>query len=230
MTRVAFLLGSGASVDSGLFTYRGLNSRKSETVYSTDSTSVVWTKLEPLIQRIQSVQSRGRTYDVIQEIVDLCETSVVLTQNIDGLARTLKNTTVVELHGNVNEVVCPNCGIVSQRVCCGQLRRPNVVLVGDSISGHHRVKTLMKRSYDYVLVIGTTLEFPYLRKTIGFVKGSGARVIHINPDPDYNRVEYVCTERMGCVFRKRHENVRRGETMITATASDGLRQFMELLQ
>jgi NAD-dependent SIR2 family protein deacetylase len=224
--RILFILGSGASVDAGLFTYRGHNSVPSTIAYTTDSTPIVEEKLRGLQDRLRSVpDGLSPTYALVQAIVDRCPGSVILTQNIDGLVRRIQNAEYIELHGNVNETVCPVCGALNAGVHCQQSPRPNVVLIGDTLPEYPRTKRIVKRSYDYVLIIGTTLEFPYLRRLIGVPKGYGARIVHVNPDPDYARIVSTGPS-LGKRLKNRQSNIRPGELFVNETAENGLRQFL----
>lgn len=88
-----FILGAGASVDSGLPTFRGDNGYYSEkkdieSILSIDSLKSpkkllrLWKELQPLYSKIQS-QKPGRTYEVIKQVFDKFPQSYILNQNID---------------------------------------------------------------------------------------------------------------------------------------------------
>lgn len=80
----------------------------------------------------------------------------------------------------------------------------------------------LKTIFDYVLVIGTTLEYPYLRFIINKAKQRGSKIIHINPDPEYN---CHIKENYGGINRSNKILYRGNEEHWELTASMGLRKF-----
>jgi NAD-dependent SIR2 family protein deacetylase len=64
---------------------------------------------------------------------------------------------------------------------CVRLCKPNIVLYGESDRGNR----ISYKWHNVVIIIGTTLQFPYLRKMVKKYKQNGATIIHINPDDDY---------------------------------------------
>lgn len=221
--KLFIILGAGASVDSGLPTYRGTvglysNSNTNpedvlcpETLYlKPDGCKEIWKFLKPLYGLISNSQP-GPTYLTLKALVEHVPDSFILTQNIDGFAKSVTDN-VVEMHGNWKTMRCIKCNHISpvdldKYYCyCGGLCRPNIVLFGETLSKDdvQLVYTNIKWNVSHVLVIGTTLQFPYLREFIGAAKSRGAKVIHINPDEGYS------------------ENVMQRETWIKMPACEGL--------
>lgn len=240
---ILFILGSGASVDSGLFTYRGNNSINGSIVSVNDSYEMNWKKSEWIIERISEIKNnpQGDTYAVIQQIIDKVGHNVkstILTQNIDGLIHDVKGAKIVELHGTIRESICDKCGnIESMKLiddskecseCCHNLR-PNIIRMGDDLKVDYRSFSKRKK-YDIVIIVGTTLQFPYLRWIIGQAKGYGAKVIHINPDETYND---TYAEPVWSYFDlkkyKKVNRVRKDEKWICANSADGLRTILETI-
>ncbi len=67
---------------------------------------------------------------------------------------------------------------------------------------------LSKKFYKYVIIIGTTLQFPYLNKLKNNPKCRYAKIIHINPDDNY-------------------DIIKKNEIWIKETSYDGLKQFLD---
>lgn len=209
---LVFLLGAGASVDSGMKVYRGNEEKYYSFDEQNDETNPLhvsvlsdnirmkkmWNHLTPLIEDCKR-NVPGPTYKKIQEMVTEQNPApcLILTQNVDGFVHTItgNNVTIVELHGTLSTVTCINGhgplnrdSMVDFKCECGAWFRPNIVLFGESINDsvqrlvytwirtHHPVKCY---------VIGTSMRFPYLRKIVNKTKGKGARVIHVNSDPNY---------------------------------------------
>lgn len=214
-----FLLGAGASVDSGLRPYRGLGGIYSELdmdelpistheLRSDEGMCAMWEFLAPLYQSIAEHEP-GPTYAAIQRLIDAMagEPCHVVTQNIDGYARSLKRVHgLTELHGHCGTMTCFSCGAqllanaIQPRhaecavpiMCWGHQEgdapwcRPNIVLYGEDVPEARGMElcSFVNRAHPvYVIVIGTTLQFPYLRKRIiNKAKSRGAKVIHVNPE------------------------------------------------
>jgi NAD-dependent deacetylase len=198
---IFFILGAGASVDSGLKTYRGENG-----VYNNSPVNpaeilspstlhkdpqIIWDFLKPLYQSIDKA-TLGKTYKKITELITHFPRSFVMTQNIDMLAQVLP-VPIVEMHGTVANMSCIKCKIVKRvnfdnlTCSCGSYFRPSIVLYEESIPRENftQLANLSSPRPDYVVVIGTTAQFPYIQMLIDNVKGRGSKVIHINPDKNY---------------------------------------------
>lgn len=196
--RLFILLGAGASADSGIRTYRGENgiyegkdkiAQPEDTLclsYLLENPQTFWQIHTPLFEAVRT-HSPGPTYQLLQKLIDQNPGSFIATQNVDGYARSV-SCPVYELHGNWSTMHCRKCDdrveVDTTKISCpcGGLYRPDVVLFGESLPSKvvREVKWRSKNS-DYVLVIGTTLTFPYLRELIQRSKQRGAKVIHINP-------------------------------------------------
>lgn len=237
---ILFILGSGASVDSGLYTYRGNNSINGSIVTCRDSNEDHWLKNQWLIEKLKEVKP-GETYSLIQNIIDKYKTSVtIMTQNIDGLVNIIKDAKIIELHGTVNESICDNCGniegikyIHDEKKCshCNSNLRPNIIRIGENLKVDFR-SYIKKRKYDLVIIVGTTLQFPYLRWIIGRAKCNNqyTKVIHINPDENYNDPydKDVMSFTNFCMITKKEKRVRRKETWICKDSSEGLKEILNL--
>ena len=142
-----------------------------------------------------------------------------MTQNIDGYASKIKNIPIIEIHGNHEFMSCIECCTQYKSnpddfMCkCGSPCRPDVVLYGEDLPDKkvHQTYKLLKRKYKYIMIIGTSLQFPYLREFINKAKQKGAKVIHINPDEDYS------------------SNVRDGEIWLRCDATTGLKTFLNFI-
>jgi NAD-dependent SIR2 family protein deacetylase len=65
--------------------------------------------------------------------------------------------------------------------------RPDIVFFNESLDKEkiEIVDQLLKTRPTHVIILGTSLQFPYLRRIVEKAKDKGAKVIHINPDPNY---------------------------------------------
>lgn len=212
MQNVLFILGSGSSVDSGLFTYRDSNKYNNIATLD-DDVDTIWEKLLPIFCKAKECNCLSNTYKIINDIMLKNPNSYILTQNIDGLIKQIKTENIIELHGNINYMKCKKCNLyvetdVNKKYCiCSERYYPMVTLYGETLT--FNLGRTLKKPYKYVLVIGTSLQFQYLRDIINKCKSKGSKVIHINPDFYYNTV------------------IRKNEIFIQKNAYEGLLEFVE---
>lgn len=228
MPRLAFLLGAGASVDSGLMTYRGIGgfynmSQQPEEILTSKNFDMnptqVWDFLKPLYEAYDKAKI-GVTYREISRLVTTYPESFVLTQNVDGFVRDL-GCDYVELHGNMHTAQCSLChkithvhGEIPTCPTCHIIMKPNIVLFDDNLR-HQDIMTmnrLLKSQPTHFIIIGTGLHFSYLRKAVNKAKQYGAQIIHINPDPKYKRL------------------IKNRETWFHENSFDGLRRLQRELE
>lgn len=215
-----FITGAGASVDSGLETYRGTNgiynngSRPEENLSLNtwaEDPRTTWETLSGLIQSIKD-NNPGETYEILKQINNMYDMTIY-TQNIDGYSHYACDN-VHELHGDINQMICKKCEIVynmnhEHPICgiCTSYCKPSIVLYGEPIN---KIPAHLKNNYNTVIIVGTTLQFKYLKDIIKKYKSKGARIIHINPDPDY------------------HNLVKKNEDWFQMKSADGLKTLFML--
>lgn len=205
---ILFVTGAGISADSGLPTYRGIGGLYEETeteegVPIEDALSGEMLAREPeltwkYIHQIEAA-SRGASFNrghaVIAELERRFERVWVLTQNVDGLHRKAGSEKIINIHGDVHDLVCTKCRyratVEDYRElaplprcpeCCSPLR-PDVVLFGELLP-LDRVDVLQRElrvGFDVVFTIGTTSLFPYIARPVLEAKLSGRPTVEINP-------------------------------------------------
>jgi NAD-dependent protein deacetylase/lipoamidase len=203
-----FITGAGISADSGLPTYRGIgglyeNADTPEGIPIEDALSGEMLRLRPEItwKYIHQIESsaRGasfnRAHSVLAEAELRFERVWVLTQNVDGLHRKAGSTNVVDIHGDVHDLLCNECGyrdsvddyssLPPLPLCpsCGAPLRPDVVLFGELLP-IEKVETIereIRRGFDAVFSIGTTSVFPYIARPVLEARLRGRPTVEINP-------------------------------------------------
>ena len=97
----------------------------------------------------------------------------ILTQNVDGLHQKAGNRKVLELHGNISEYRCADCGRylaarpestdgIPRCPDCGGIARPDIVLYDEALNEYVlRAARARMTAADLLLIIGTSLSvFP----------------------------------------------------------------------
>ncbi len=128
----------------------------------------------------------------------------IVTQNVDGLHKKAGSKKVIELHGNIEYIKCPECGYkkdtiyIPQEICppiqplltveealyckqCNTLMEPEIVLYGDQPKGWWDAFEEVARA-DLLLVIGTSLQTYPANQLPIMAERNGCQVIKINDD------------------------------------------------
>lgn len=139
------------------------------------------------------------------------QVEAVITQNVDGLHQAAGSENVIELHGNGQRVVCPDCSATyaskTVRECikrgdtpprcelCDEERilEPSVVLFGEQLSEHafYRAHAIAQNS-DVFLVAGSSLTVEPAASLPSLAANRGATLIIVTHDrtPLSDRAEY----------------------------------------
>jgi NAD-dependent deacetylase len=234
--RLLFITGAGISADSGLPTYRGIgglyNDKVTEENFSIEtalSGSMLETKPAITWKYLHQIESscRGARFNDAHTIIaewqehfDVC----VLTQNIDGFHRDAGSRNLIEMHGDIHDLLCTRCdyaiivadysGLEMPPSCprCKALVRPRVVLFGEALPSHaiqHLYREL-DQGFDLVFSIGTTSVFPYIAGPVAQASQMGIPTVEINPaDTNVTRfVDYKLTSGAAVSLRAIREAFR----------------------
>lgn len=173
-----FITGAGVSADSGLPTYRGIGGlyeeaetpegRPIEEVLSGETMREEPALTWKYIHQIEAA-CRGSTFNrahaLIAEVEERFTRVWVLTQNVDGLHRKAGSRNVIDIHGDVHDILCPRCSyrenvedysaLEALPLCprCSHPLRPDVVLFGELLPSA-KVSTMereLERGFDICL-------------------------------------------------------------------------------
>jgi NAD-dependent deacetylase len=206
--RVLFVTGAGVSADSGLPTYRGLGG-----LYQ-DVTTPEGLPIEAILSRDMFRQrpeltwkylleveqaSRGATCNAAHRVIAELElelgTVTVLTQNVDGFHHLAGSRNVIDIHGNLHDILCTRCrrhrrvssyaelAPLPRCSSCGGVERPDVVLFGENLP-EEKLDWLMRElghGFDMVVSVGTSGTFPYIRLPMQHAQVNGWPSVDINP-------------------------------------------------
>ncbi|MFD4654728.1 NAD-dependent deacetylase [Kitasatospora sp. NPDC058444] len=208
---IAVLTGAGISTDSGIPDYRGPKGLWQKDPSAQELVTIGPYLDDPEVRR-RAWRMRLETDTVGAEpnaghraLVDLERSGLplrVLTQNIDGLHQSsgLSARKVLELHGNLRETQCLDCGAVGsmadalERVgagepdpaCreCGGILKPRIVMFGENLDPEVLGQAdAVARACDVFVAVGTSLQvFPVAALPYNAVK-TGAKLIIVNGEP-----------------------------------------------
>lgn len=205
---ILFVTGAGVSADSGLPTYRGVGG-----MYDVDTTAEGY-PIEEILSGEMLRQNPALTWKYLLEIGNACRGATfnraheimadaeqyfervwVLTQNVDGFHRAAGSTNVIDIHGDLHELICCSCDyrqsadlhseIALPPRCpeCGGLVRPDVVLFGEMLppAKTECLQVELTTGFDIVFSVGTSSLFHYIMWPVQVAKNQGKFTIEINP-------------------------------------------------
>lgn len=205
---VLFITGAGISADSGLPTYRGIgglyNDKSTEAGLPIEQAlsgalfavrpDITWKYLSQ-IERTCRGANPNTAHLAIAALQQLIPRVTVFTQNVDGLHRKAASNNLIEIHGNLQELICTGCGfqevvadlsgrdIPPRCPACGGVLRPKVVLFGEALPevAITRFTSMLDEGFDLVVTIGTSGVFSYVIEPVIWCAKAGVPTVEINP-------------------------------------------------
>jgi len=219
---VTILTGAGVSAESGIATFRdpdGLWSKFNPAeLASIDgflaNTELVWSWYRHRVSIIENTSPNPGHY-AIAEIQKLIKSFNLITQNVDRLHQRAGSENVIELHGNIVNNHCFDCGdifegntsllnnILPKCVSCGGRIRPDVVWFGEMLPQQAIKKAeIAAIKADIFFIVGTSSEvYPAANLPI-IAKQNGAFVVEVNPKQTAisNYMDYCIRETSAVAF------------------------------
>jgi NAD-dependent deacetylase len=209
--RVVVLTGAGISTDSGIPDFRGPKGvwtrnpaaeRLSDIRYYLADSQVRKASWESRLEHPAWTAQPNAGHLALVALERRGKLHALITQNIDGLHQRAGNSPdfVIEVHGNVHQAVCLNCGWkgpmqhVLERVRGGEEDPPcnecGGILKSDTISfGQALVPEVIARAMDaardadLLLAVGTSLQVYPVAGAVPVAKAAGARIVIMNAQP-----------------------------------------------
>lgn len=233
MQKLVVLSGAGVSAESGIKTFRDSNGLWEEYPVEEVASIEGWHRNKELVlnfynQRRRQLQTAmpNQAHQLIAALEKDFDVTVV-TQNVDNLHERGGSSKIIHLHGELTKVrsvhatekdyAAPNNAVIFdigyKDIHLGDLApdsgqlRPHIVWFGESVPQLHKAASEVEKA-DILLVIGTSLNVYPAASLINYTK-PGCRIFLIDPQPI-------------------HVNVP-GFTQIQAKATEGMRQFTEIL-
>lgn len=208
--RVLAVTGAGMSADSGVPTYRGVGG-----LYCSEAArpygfsieeilsgpmfrgrpELTWNYLRE-IERACRDAKPNRGHEVLAEMDGYFDAVWILTQNVDGLHGAAGSRNVLDVHGDLHQIICTSCDyrthvhdyqdLADLPLCprCEAVLRPDVVLFGESLDPNKlsRLEQELRKGFDVVFSIGTSSLFDYIVAPLRFAQAAGKTTVEINPD------------------------------------------------
>ena len=205
-----FITGAGMSAESGLPTYRGVGG-----LYDVDTTSE-GLPIEEILSGAMLMSSPDLTWKYLMQIADACGDAAfnrghavlaemeahfdrlwIVTQNVDGFHQAAGSKNVIDLHGDLHELICTRCDYRNRfendeqtqlelpPMCpeCQCLLRPDVVLFGEMLPTEKTdlMYGELSNGFDMVFSIGTSSVFRYISWPVEVARQNGVPTVEINP-------------------------------------------------
>ena len=222
--RIVFFGGAGVSTSSGIPDFRsetGLYSKETEGLSPEMILSKSFFYLQP--ERFFSFYRKHMLYPdakpnaihfFLYELEKQDKLRGIVTQNIDGLHRKAGNIRVYELHGNVHENECMDCGASFPmetilrssgipRCDCGGVIKPNIVLYGEPLPKYVCIGARREiANADTLIVAGTSLSVEPAASFIEDFRGKHLIVINRERTPADERADVLIHADAAEVFEK----------------------------
>lgn len=198
--KVVVLSGAGMSVESKIAPFRGpggLWEKYDPAEYGHITTlrnapGKAWIMLSEMQKEILKAKPHAGHF-ALAKLEEMGVVSSIITQNVDGLHHVAGSKNVIEFHGNLQSVICMDCGytLPSSAVSledippcckkCGGPVKPGAVFFGEAIPVEALTRADQEsNACDLMLVIGTSAEVQPAASMPHAAKHSGAKVIEIN--------------------------------------------------
>ncbi len=219
--RLLFITGAGISADSGLPTYRGRDGLYSRDGVCRDSVyraglmpphgltieqalsgpmlaarpEITWYYLLELERAARGgVPNRG--HRVIAEMESYFDAVWTVTQNVDGLHARAGSQQVLDVHGDLHDLLCTQCDykvtvpdyadLALPPLCprCQGVLRPTVVLFGEQVPEEKldRMWFEFGVGFDVIFSVGTSSLFEYIAAPVELARAAGIATVEINPE------------------------------------------------
>jgi NAD-dependent deacetylase len=201
--RVAVLTGAGVSQESGLRTFRDAQSGlwaqyrpedlATPTAFARDP-KLVWDWYAYRREAAKGAHPNAGHFALV-EMEKLIPEFTLITQNVDGLHRMAGSKNILELHGNILNVRCSECGTFAETWeddpvtvprCkkCNGLLRPDVVWFEESLPRKELDAAIhATRACQVFFSIGTSGVVHPAAALAHAAKAEGAVVVEVNAEP-----------------------------------------------
>ena len=157
----------------------------------------------------------------LAELEKMGKLKAIVTQNIDDLHHRAGSKVIYELHGTSFKNHCMKCNksytvedIMKAdgvpHCTCGGIIKPDVVLYEEGLDQKTIYNSVEAISHaDALIIAGTTLVVQPAASFINYYNGNKLILINLSEVPNENHIDYVLHEKVGEVFTKIMENIKK---------------------
>jgi len=221
------LTGAGISAESGVPTFRGADGIWQNRQVTDVATPQAFARDPELVWEFynwrRNLLSKVTFNDGHRALVELenhVRDFTLITQNVDGLHRQAGSKHLLEIHGNLWEVRCTQCGLLTldwsqdmgrlpRCTKCTGLLRPNVVWFGESLDPDIICKAIeASQNCECMLIVGTSGVVQPAASLAYQAKAEGAVVAEINIEQtsQSGHMDFVLTGQAGKILPLLVEN------------------------
>lgn len=201
--------GAGVSAESGIPTYRGVGGiyedpeKGERTVEALSGPCLArdpdrtWRAIADLARAAQGAKPNAAHFALV-DMERKLDRFVLLTQNVDGLHQEAGSQNVIDIHGNVADTFCQDCGkpgtLTRETVrtlqaaprceLCNGVLRPDAVLFEEMLPTE-KIERIYAEFHEnppeVVLSTGTSAIFPYISAPIIVARSLGRTTIEVDP-------------------------------------------------
>lgn len=199
--KIVIFSGAGISVESGVPPFRGENgiwNKYDQTLLDIDrycrEPEICWKGIQELFYSSMKNPKPNEAHKIIANWEKQGLVSFVITQNIDGLHQKAGTKKIAEFHGNVQHLVCQQCGNAEELLpvyfeekiprcpICHGLLKPDFVFFGEGIPEKAQTSSLNATTDCKVMIIvGSSGEVYPAAGLPPLAKRNNAVIIEINP-------------------------------------------------
>ena len=216
--RVTVLTGAGISAESGVPTFRGADGIWRNRQVTDLATPQAFARDPELVwefynwrRNLLSKVAFNDGHKALVELENHVRDFTLITQNVDGLHREAGSKRLLEIHGNLWDVRCTQCGLLTldrsqdmgrlpKCTKCNGLLRPNVVWFGESLDPDILGKAFdTARNCEAMLIVGTSGIVQPAASLSLHAKQGGAVVAEINLEktPQSGHMDFFLTGKAG---------------------------------
>lgn len=195
MKDIVAITGAGISKASGIPTFEEMGDLRDKLTrdYFSENTKEFYKALLNMKKTVEKAEPNAAH-------IALAEYEVpIITMNVDGLHKKAGSKNVLEVHGNLDYVICNKCRtnhdfhVVEKSIYCekcGEVYEPNVVLYGDKIRNYFEAIDLIC-SCKRVLVVGTSFYTSTVNDFVNRAHMDGLEIHIINKDSEKEVPRYL---------------------------------------
>jgi len=225
--RITVLTGAGISAESGVPTFRGSGGIWRDYQVTDVATPQAFARNPELVwefynwrRDLISKVTFNPGHKALVKLEKHVNDFTLITQNVDGLHREAGSRKLLEIHGNLWEVKCTKCGLLTPNrslnmgklpkcAKCGGLLRPNVVWFGESLDTDIIRKAIeASKNCELMLIVGTSGVVQPAASLAYQAKAEGAVLAEINIEqtPQSGQMDFVLTGPAGKILPMLVEN------------------------